>query len=125
MAYAVLPLSSALGAEVVRGIDLRERLDSATMQAITHAFIVPPMPPIRFQMFQIVTFRLNTGTHSWMGGSNVVWDAGSAAQPACSLRVPQQNASVHANPWSSGECRSRRKTCPSQEIFSWLQLWLS
>jgi taurine dioxygenase len=35
--YAVLPLSSALGAEV-RGIDLRERQDSATIQAITHAF---------------------------------------------------------------------------------------
>ena len=37
MTYAVLPLSSALGAEV-RGIDLRERQDSATIQAITHAF---------------------------------------------------------------------------------------
>jgi taurine dioxygenase len=37
VAYAVLPLSSALGAEV-RGIDLRERQASATLQAITHAF---------------------------------------------------------------------------------------
>jgi hypothetical protein len=26
--------------------------------------IVAPMAPIRFQMFQILTFRLNTGTHS-------------------------------------------------------------
>jgi hypothetical protein len=48
-----------------------------------------------------------------MGGSNVVWDvgddgnAGSTAQPACGFRVPQHNASVHADPWSSGECRLR------------------
>jgi taurine dioxygenase len=37
VAYPVLPLSSALGAEV-RGIDLREQQESATIQAITHAF---------------------------------------------------------------------------------------
>jgi taurine dioxygenase len=35
--YAVLPLSAALGAEV-RGIDLREQQEPATMQAIARAF---------------------------------------------------------------------------------------
>ena len=37
MPYAVLPLSAALGAEV-RGIDLREQQEPATMQAIARAF---------------------------------------------------------------------------------------
>ena len=31
--------------------------------------------------------------------------------PPYGFRVPQQNASVHADPWSSGECRLRSKAC--------------
>lgn len=41
----------------------------------------------------------------WFAGGE---NAGSDPNAAFSFRVPEQNGSVHADPWSSGECRSTR-----------------
>ena len=40
-----------------------------------------------------------------LGNGSRVRHAGSVRTPSLGFRVPQQNASVHTDPWSSGECR--------------------
>jgi len=51
---------------------------------------------------------LNDEAKGQIGFSGMVW-AGPTPEavqtPPHGFRVPQQNASVHADPWSSGECR--------------------
>ncbi len=47
--------------------------------------------------------KTKSAAPEWVRGAHY---AGSVTNAAFGFRVPQQNAIVHADPWSYGECRA-------------------
>jgi hypothetical protein len=48
--------------------------------------------------------RTKSASRKWFAGFST---PEASRTPPFGLRIPQQNASVHADPWSSGECRMK------------------